>query len=183
MGAAASTGSKTLGSFAAEPMRRPRGIEWNGYVGYVGAKAPMKAYAAELGAPIQLQVTLQCGTLAPYSNVEKYTFIRHFVAVVDPDRLMDVLSGLPADKNHTYEIIVADKPCKLCMDFDGKEGLPACFASKEDFTSKLQAAFTDIFATDWYCTTQCQTAACCVCHTITHLRQHMMVPGTSTIGW
>jgi hypothetical protein len=125
----------------------PRGFEWNGFVGFRGAKAPMQAYAAELGAPIQLQVTLQRGKLAPNCTIEDYTYIRHFVAVDDPNRLMDVLSGLPADKNHTYEIIVADKPCKLCMDFDGKEGLPACFASKQDFTSKVQAALTDIFAT------------------------------------
>jgi hypothetical protein len=71
------------------------------------------------------------------------------VAVDDPTRFLQVFPGLPADNNHTNELILADKPCKLCMDFDGKEGLPACFASKQDFTSRAQATLTDIFATEF----------------------------------
>lgn len=128
---------------------RRRGIDWHGFAGFRAAKAPMQAYAAEVGAPMQLQVTLPCGQLGPEGDVEQYTYKRHFVAIDDPRRLLELLPGLPADKNHTYEIIIADKPCKLCMDFDGSGGLPECFASKQDFTSRVQAALTDIFATDF----------------------------------
>ncbi|WIA36343.1 hypothetical protein OEZ86_007663 [Tetradesmus obliquus] len=128
---------------------RRRGIDWHGFAGFRAAKAPMQAYAAEVGAPMQLQATLQCGQLGPEGNVEQHTYLRYFVAIDDPLRLLKLLTGLPADKNHTYEIILADKPCKLCMDFDGSVGLPECFASKKDFTSRVQAALTDISAKDF----------------------------------
>jgi hypothetical protein len=109
----------------------------------------MQAYAAEVGAAMQLAVMLPGRPLAPADTVEQYTYARHFVAVDDPTRFLEVFPGLPADSYQTNKIIIADKPCKLCMDFDGKEGLPACFASQQDFTSRVQAALTDIFATEF----------------------------------
>ncbi|WIA19271.1 hypothetical protein OEZ85_003910 [Tetradesmus obliquus] len=90
-------------------------MDWCGFAGFRASKAPMQAYAAEVGATMQLQI----------------------------------LPGLPADKNHTYEIFLKDKPCKLCVDFDGTDGLPACFASKQDFTSRVQDALTDVFLTEF----------------------------------
>jgi hypothetical protein len=126
-----------------------RGIDWNGFAGFRGSKAPMQAYAAEVKAAMQLAVMLPGHQLAPADTVEHYMYTRHFVAVDDPTRFLQVFPGLPADQNHTNELIVADKPCKLCMDFDGKEGLPACFTSTQDFTSRIQAALKDIFATEF----------------------------------
>jgi hypothetical protein len=126
-----------------------RGIDWCGFAGFRAAKAPMQAYAAEVGATLQLAVMLPCRRLAPTDTVEQYTYARHFVAVDNPARFLQVFPWLPADQNTTNEIIIADKPCKLCMDFDGKEGLPACFASKQDFTSRVQAALTDIVAREF----------------------------------
>jgi len=35
------------------------------------------------------------------------------------------------------------------VDFDGTDGLPACFASKQDFTSRVQDALTDVFLTEF----------------------------------
>uniref|UniRef100_A0A383VKJ2 Uncharacterized protein n=1 Tax=Tetradesmus obliquus TaxID=3088 RepID=A0A383VKJ2_TETOB len=126
-----------------------RGMDWCGFAGFRASKAPMQAYAAELGATMQLQVQMPRRQPAPADIVEEYTYTRHFVAIDDPVRLLEILPGLPADKNHTYEIILKDKPCKLCVDFDGTDGLPACFASKQDFTSRVQDVLTDIFLTEF----------------------------------
>jgi hypothetical protein len=115
-----------------------RGFEWNGFVGVRHAKEPMQAYAEEVGAAMQIVVMLR---RKPESTdiIEKHTYTRHFVAVDDPIRFQNTFPGLPADENTTNEMILKDKPCKLCMHFDDTEGLPACFANKQDFTCRVQA--------------------------------------------
>jgi hypothetical protein len=47
-----------------------RGIDLCGFAGFRASKAPMQAYAAEVGATIQLAVMLPCRQPAPTDTVE-----------------------------------------------------------------------------------------------------------------
>ena len=108
----------------------------------------MQAHAAQHGAPIQLQVTMPG---RKWTEGPAPFHVRHFVAVDDPCRLVQVLKSIPARRNHTFEIIQKGKPCKVCMDFDNAAGFPReqGFSDRSDFTHRVQAALGEILLTDF----------------------------------